>query len=135
MSLLSKIRDVAGEKGYSVAKIEKECGLGNGTIRRWDHSSPSCDKLVVVADFLNVSVDSLLERSSAQTSVTNSGSIGVIGSSHAPISIGNNPNISTELSAQEQDFIRIYRSLTGKEQHSLMSYAYELEEKDNKSSI
>lgn len=62
MSLLNIITQLIKEKGYTIAKIEKELDFGNGAIRRWDTSSPSCDKLVKLADFLNVSVDYLLGR-------------------------------------------------------------------------
>ena len=62
LSLLNIITQLIKEKGYTIAKIEKELDFGNGAIRRWDTSSPSCDKLVKLADFLNVSVDYLLGR-------------------------------------------------------------------------
>ena len=46
----------------TIAAMEKDLDFGNGSVRRWDTSSPSCDKLLKVANFLNVSTDYLLGR-------------------------------------------------------------------------
>ena len=51
------------EKGVSIAKLEKETGISNGTIGKWSKSSPTAEKLERVADFFGVSVDYLLGRS------------------------------------------------------------------------
>ena len=48
------------KNGISIAKLEKEAGIGNGTIGRWEKSSPSVDNLKKVADHFCVSIDSLL---------------------------------------------------------------------------
>ena len=53
------------EKGISVAKLERETGISNGTISRWSTSSPTVEKLEKVADYFGVSVDSLLGREGA----------------------------------------------------------------------
>ncbi len=44
-------------------KLESELGFGNGTIGKWDKAAPSADKLAIVAEFFDVSVDYLLGRS------------------------------------------------------------------------
>ena len=48
------------EKGISIARLERETGIGNGTIGRWEKSSPSVDNAKKVADFFGVTVDSLM---------------------------------------------------------------------------
>lgn len=45
-----------------LAQIEKKLGFGNGTMGRWNNSSPTLDKATAVADFLNVSLDYLAGR-------------------------------------------------------------------------
>lgn len=60
MSLLTRIKELAEKHSFSISEIEKKVGLGNGTIRRWDNSPPSCDKVLKVANLLNVTVDYLL---------------------------------------------------------------------------
>lgn len=47
-------------KGISISRLEKETGLGNATIRGWGISSPTVEKLKVVADYLGVTVDYLI---------------------------------------------------------------------------
>lgn len=44
----------------SLYSLEKELGLGNGCIARWDKNYPSIDKITLVAKKLNVSTDYLL---------------------------------------------------------------------------
>ena len=46
--------------GISVAKLERETGIGNGTIGRWEKSTPNVDNAKKVADYFGVTVDSLL---------------------------------------------------------------------------
>ena len=49
-------------KNISISKLEQETGLGNATIRTWKTSSPSVDRLKKVADYLGVTIDSLLSE-------------------------------------------------------------------------
>lgn len=60
--ILEKIRNLCEEAGTNIAKLERDCGLANATIRRWDVNSPSAENLAKVADHLGVSVDYLLGR-------------------------------------------------------------------------
>ncbi len=59
--LFSKIASLCKEKGISIAKLEKECGLGNATIRGWKTSMPNAVNLKKVADYLDVPIEKLLE--------------------------------------------------------------------------
>ena len=49
------------DKSISIAKLERETGLGNGTIGRWEKSSPNVDNVKKIADYFGVTVDSLLK--------------------------------------------------------------------------
>ncbi|MDU7338574.1 MAG: helix-turn-helix transcriptional regulator [Clostridium sp.] len=60
--LVDKIKKLCDERGETLASLERELGFGNGTIRRWDVTVPSGDKLTKVADFFSVSIDFLLNR-------------------------------------------------------------------------
>ena len=57
---IDKLAAMCKERGISFRKLEKECGLGNGTIARWKTSSPSVANLKAVADYFGVTVDELL---------------------------------------------------------------------------
>lgn len=63
--LTNRIKELAIENGYNIASLEKEAGLANGSIRRWDSSSPSGEKLLKIANILNCSVDYLLTGKTA----------------------------------------------------------------------
>lgn len=60
MSLLDRIKTLAKSNGLTIKSLESCIGLGNGTIRRWDNSPPSADKLLKVANMLNTSMDYLM---------------------------------------------------------------------------
>ena len=59
--LYANIQQLCKERGISIARLEKETGIGNATIGRWDKSSPTVAKLKSVADFFGVTVDDLIK--------------------------------------------------------------------------
>lgn len=74
MTLRDRIRELANDKGMSLPVLEATLGFGNGTIVRWDKSSPTAEKLQKVADYFNVSVDYLLGRDNDRDTPVNSDS-------------------------------------------------------------
>lgn len=62
--LLANITQLCKDKGISIAKLEREIGISNGTIGRWDVSSPSVDNVRKVANYFEVTVDSLISTAS-----------------------------------------------------------------------
>ena len=60
--ILSNIVFLCQKAGISIAKLEKETGIGNGTIGRWDKSSPTVDKVKRVAEYFGMSVDELISN-------------------------------------------------------------------------
>lgn len=62
---------LCAKRGISIAKLEREIGLGNATIRGWETSSPMAGNLKLVADYFGVTVDSLLTDNSEQSQHTN----------------------------------------------------------------
>lgn len=58
--MVELIRLLCKEQGKTLFSLEKECGLGNGSINKWDKSSPSISKVAAVADALGVSVSYLI---------------------------------------------------------------------------
>ena len=66
--IYANISRLCKNRGISIAKLERETGLGNATIRNWNTSSPTVDRLKVVADYFEVTVDALLSSASAERS-------------------------------------------------------------------
>ena len=68
-SLIERIEYVIKTRGTNFKRVERECGLGNGTIKRWAEQSPRLDKLVLVSEHLQISLDYLVfGRSCSETS-------------------------------------------------------------------
>lgn len=54
------VMELCRERNIRVARLEKEAGLGNGTVRGWENSAPSITTLQKVADYFGVTIDFLL---------------------------------------------------------------------------
>ncbi len=68
--LFSKIQKLCADNKTNISKVERECGLANATIRRWENVSPNVDSLTKVANYFNVSIDYLLDRGVYSLSVS-----------------------------------------------------------------
>lgn len=58
--LLSRIKQLCTQKGITVSELEKNLSFGNGTICKWNSSSPSIDKVKAVAEYFGITIDSLI---------------------------------------------------------------------------
>lgn len=58
--IFDNIAGLCKERSISISKLEREVGIGNGTIGKWVNSSPTAENLKKVADYFGVTVDSLL---------------------------------------------------------------------------
>lgn len=62
MKLYEKIKCLAFSRKVSVYRIERDLGLTNGTVSKWDKSTPSAENLHKVAKYLGTTVEALLEK-------------------------------------------------------------------------
>lgn len=60
--LLDRIKILLKERSMTLAELERKLNFGNGSMSRWNKSTPSGDKIQKVADYFNVSTDYLLGR-------------------------------------------------------------------------
>lgn len=60
--IYENIASLCQERHISIARLERECGFGNATIRGWVTSSPTLAKVQKVAEFFGVSVDDLIKK-------------------------------------------------------------------------
>lgn len=58
--LVNRIQNLCELNKTKLKPLEEQLGLGNGAIKKWDNSSPSCERILKVANYFNVSVDWLL---------------------------------------------------------------------------
>lgn len=59
--LYEKLETLCKEKSISIAKLERDCCIGNATVRRWDKAFPRIDTLKKVADYLGKPIEYFLE--------------------------------------------------------------------------
>ena len=62
--IYDKVISLCEERNISVARLERESGLGNATIRGWkgSRSGPTVETAKKVADYFGVTVDELLKE-------------------------------------------------------------------------
>ena len=60
--IYENISKLCQNRGISIAKLEREMGFGNATIRGWKNSSPTVEKIKEVADYFGISVDALISE-------------------------------------------------------------------------
>lgn len=58
--IYDKIKELCKERSTTISAVEKEAELSNGTIRKWNKSSPSVDNLRAVARVLKVRMEELI---------------------------------------------------------------------------
>ena len=62
--ILNNIKRLCSERNISICALEKEVGLGNGSISYWEKGYPRVDILKRVADYFGCTVDDLLKEES-----------------------------------------------------------------------
>jgi transcriptional regulator with XRE-family HTH domain len=60
--MLSRIKTLCEENDMSLTSLERELGFGKSTIRKWDKNAPSIDKVLLIADYFDVSMDYIIGR-------------------------------------------------------------------------
>lgn len=59
--VVKNIEALCKKRGISIARLEREAGIGNGVIRRWDEGNPRLDCIKRIADYFGVTIDELLQ--------------------------------------------------------------------------
>ena len=55
LTVRERVERLANEKGTTISAVERDLGLGTGTIAKWNKSTPSKDKARKVAAYFGVS--------------------------------------------------------------------------------
>lgn len=59
--VFDNVKKLCNENKISIYRVEKDLGFSNGSICKWNTSNPSIDKIQKVANYFEVTVDSLLK--------------------------------------------------------------------------
>lgn len=60
--IYQNIKRLCTEKNISISQLEKKLNFSNGAISKWDKSNPSVISARRVANYLNVSMEELLNE-------------------------------------------------------------------------
>lgn len=60
--LLDRIKILLKEHSLTLAELERKMNFSNGSMSRWNKTTPGVDKIQKVADYFDVSTDYLLGR-------------------------------------------------------------------------
>lgn len=63
MDLYVRICEVAKRQGFSINRLEKECGFARSYISKFKTITPGTDKIQKIAEVLNVNIEELLGSS------------------------------------------------------------------------
>ena len=61
MNIYDNVKRLAVERGYSIHRLEKDAGIGNGSVAKW-RDGANIKSLVAVAKVLEVTVDDLIKE-------------------------------------------------------------------------
>ena len=130
LNVAETIKEAAKKKGYSIATLLKDCGLGKDTINTMARrgSWVQADSLAKIADRLDCSVDYLLGRTtnprSHKDKDSNTVSVGnVSGNSNSIIGNGSVSNVTLaadDLDNHQKELIELYGKLTAIQQAKLL---------------
>lgn len=66
MGLYDRIKELAKQKDLSIYRIERETGLSNGAISKWNKVAPNSVNLFKVAKYLEVDPGELMKPTSSK---------------------------------------------------------------------
>lgn len=58
--IYQNIKRICSEKKISISKLEKDVGLGNGTVGKWQTVTPRVDSIQLVATYLGIPLAELI---------------------------------------------------------------------------
>ncbi len=129
-----RIMSIAKKKGLTKNKLLLNAKLHKGVFDNMKKGQiPSVDKIHIIADYLDVSVDYLLGRTDEQTNTHYTNNINDINDSNFIQGIGSitvhdsTSNQPKELSKEETEILDIYRSLNIREKAKFLNMALDIE--------
>ena len=115
--LINRISTLCEQSGITKAKLFEDCGLNKNIVNNLKRGSiPSVDKIAIIADYFNISVDYLLGRTE-ENSLTSENRISEQSTISAPISTPDNKpdGVTTE-------FLRAFETLDFSDKLDTMNF-------------
>lgn len=126
--------DLCAQHNIKETTLARQLGIGASAPKRWkEGSTPDLVNAKKIADYFGVSIDYLMAGPSSAPSnqIGNvTGSAVVQGVNGGSVSVSNGSG-QTELTAAEEELLRIFRGLDVRGQNAVMSCLYEQEDRIN----
>lgn len=129
MTFHDRVNALCAERGISITKLASELGFSSSTPNNWRDMAglPRAKTVKAVADYFGVSVDYLKGDDAAVNVETVQDNHGIIGPTHAPVTIVNGNE--RKLSEQEMELLSIFEQLSVMDRAKLLVFANELQNK------
>jgi transcriptional regulator with XRE-family HTH domain len=129
MTFHDRVNALCAERGISITKLASELGFSSSTPNNWRDMAglPRAKTVKAVADYFGVSVDYLKGDDAAVNVETVQDNHGIIGPTHAPVTIVNGNE--RKLSEQEMELLSIFEQLSVMDRAKLLVFASELQNK------
>lgn len=126
MDFYAKMIALCIEKGVSRSKMADDIGISRSTPSDWEKkkSKPQPATLKKIADYFGVPITYFTEDNTDNKIIQDNH--GIIGNTHAPITIINGSQ--RQLTEQEIELLNIFETLSVMDQAKLLVYANELKE-------
>lgn len=129
MTFYEKLQELCDREGISISNLGSVVPglkISKASITGWKAGSkPRPEKLKALAEYFNVSIEYLIDESAKPMQTVNDNH-GIIGNTHAPVTIINDSE--HHLSEQAIELLGIFDKLSIVDQAKLLVYANELKE-------
>lgn len=132
MDFYTRVITKCKEKGVSRSRMADDIGISRSTPKDWENgkATPRFDTIKKLADYFGVPVTYFTESATSVENQTIHDNHGIIGTTHAPVTIIN--GAERKLSDQAVELLGIFEQLSVLDQAKLIVYAEELKTKTKK---
>ena len=125
---VSLIKALAKAKKVSIGKMLTDCNLNKNTLSSMQSrgSWPQANSLAKISDYLDCSMDYLMGRNMSKNQHI------VIGDSNIQAVNGSSVTYTPCNSTDEEEVLKLYRSLSKAEQHRFIAHLYDIIEEKQK---
>ena len=136
MQLAQILNNLMESKSISAYKMSKDTGISDQLIGYWKKGEklPSAENLMIISNYLGVSIDYLLTGENRKESNISQSAITTGDHSTSTVNIGSQETHSQQEDETVQEITRILNGLPLKERTKLLSMIYDFEENYQKNS-
>lgn len=66
MNIVERVQSLCTQSKTTIKALERELNIANGSIRKWNESKPSIEKVLLISQKFNVSIDWLVTGKEAE---------------------------------------------------------------------